>query len=172
MALNISAFSCATLISCARCGHCWRVTPGVAQQLELEITETALVHSIEGTPDALRLLSRSVCGSCLTTLALHTRHCRTWKHFQCTVSSLIAALLARYQTVWSTPPSPAQSSRWPIAQPGLLVAEGIEHEDQRGTFLHAVAARDRGYLSALLMRADMEVMIATMARLLPTCQQP
>jgi len=164
MALNISAFQLRDPDFVREMRALLARHPGVAQQLELEITETALVHSIEGTPDALRLLSRSGVRVVLDDLGVAYSALSHLKHFQ------VHGIKLDRGFVGALPDSLVDSAiaRSIIALADSLnlrlVAEGIEHEDQREYLLARGCREGQGYLFGRPMcAADMEVMIATMA---------
>ena len=164
MALNISAFQLRDPDFVREMRALLARHPGVAQQLELEITETALVHSIEGTPDALRLLSQSGVRVVLDDLGVAYSALSHLKHFQ------VHGIKLDRGFVGALPDSLVDSAiaRSIIALADSLnlrlVAEGIEHEDQREYLLARGCREGQGYLFGRPMcAADMEVMIATMA---------
>ena len=164
MALNISAFQLRDPDFVREMRALLARHPGVAQQLELEITETALVHSIEGAPDALRLLSQSGVRVVLDDLGVAYSALSHLKHFQ------VHGIKLDRGFVGALPDSLVDSAiaRSIIALADSLnlrlVAEGIEHEEQREYLLARGCREGQGYLFGRPMcAADMEVMIATMA---------
>ena len=164
MALNISAYQLRDPDFVREMRALLARHPGVAQQLELEITETALVHSIEGTPEALRLLSQSGVRVVLDDLGVAYSALSHLKHFQ------VHGIKLDRGFVGALPDSRVDSAiaRSIIALADSLnlrlVAEGIEHEDQREYLLARGCREGQGYLFGRPMcAADMEVMIAAMA---------
>jgi len=164
MALNVSAYQLRDPDFVREMRALLARHPGVAQQLELEITETALVHSIEGTPEALRLLSQSGVRVVLDDLGVAYSALSHLKHFQ------VHGIKLDRGFVGALPDSLVDSAiaRSIIALADSLnlrlVAEGIEHEDQRKYLLARGCREGQGYLFGRPMCAsDMEVMIAAMA---------
>ncbi len=164
MALNISAYQLRDPDFVREMQALLARHPGVAQQLELEITETALVHAIEGTPDALRLLSQSGVRVVLDDLGVGYSALSHLKHFQVHGIKLDRGFVA------ALPHSrvDAAIARSIIALADSLslrlVAEGIEHEDQREYLLACGCREGQGYLFGRPMcAADIEAMIASSA---------